>query len=311
MIDQVIGLTLERSIQRQWLYVGRMTAQGVPLEKIWFFRGADAKHYRESYEAIARAAEADGYGFVKFFQGYTDKTVINQTPAQMCQVWSWGKILKHIAEGDKITLVTWDDRYLSVPHAYLEMIVTSLIDMDPGNFHLFQLRLRGLQNCIRLPEPDDGSENYDALVRRNAELFRAFTDQNYTPNFVDIFTRRGYYGYDESIVFSPAGARWMLDAMQKMQDIDPDIKQMEHVDMHAPHFPVYLSRMNIDSYLCWDFRKTAELALKEGKGLYCPRYPGYDFIEDAIPMGSLTQWGSHERPDAEVVNATTDLQYIE
>ena len=79
MIQRIIALTLERSIQRQWLYIGRMTAQGVPLDLIHFFRGADTKHYQNDYKRIADAAEADGYPFVRQFQGYADDTVYNST----------------------------------------------------------------------------------------------------------------------------------------------------------------------------------------------------------------------------------------
>lgn len=308
MIQKIIALTLERSVARQWIYFARQTAMGIDPEIIYFFRGVDDKRYENVHE-IGAAATADGYPVVAQFQGYRDNTVINQSPAQMAQIWNWLKILKHIAEQDKLTLVSWDDRYISVPFPFLQLIVDSLVE-DP-DFYAFQLRLRGIETCIRLPPPADDSEAYPNVVKRNRDLFKAFTNQHHQPDFLDLFVRRGFYGYDETIVFSPRGAKWMYDIMMDLEDIDPDIKKMDHVDMQAPQFETYLSRLNIDSYLCWDFRKHAVTALEDGIGLYCPRYPGYDFIEDSIPLGSLTEWAAEERPDYAIHNKTTELQYIE
>ena len=177
------------------------------------------------------------------------------------------------------------------------------------DFYLFQLRLRGLKDCIRLPEADH-EDIYEEQVSLNQELFTAFTQQHYEPDFTSVFTRKGFYGYDETIVFTPHAARWMLDNMQAMQDIDEDLKLMRHRDIPKQQLSVYLSRFNIDSYLCWDFRRIAEAAIEEGKGLYCPRFAGYNFIEDDIPMGSLTHWVSTDRPDAPEINKRSRLKYI-
>ena len=288
MIDQVLALSLSRSKQRRDLYIGGMAKAGVPYEQIAFARGEDGRDYT-SFDAIAAAAERDGFPFVGYFQGHGDTGIIQQTPAQMAQVWSYAQILRYIANGDKNVLVTWDDRILSVPFGFLETVVGQLHAEREVPFYLFQLRIRGTPEYVRLPE-----RNYYEDEQIHLWLFQSLTNLSVSINYADVFTLPGLLGYDETIVFSPTGARWMLEEMYNIQDIDPEIKRLHYDDIPHVQKPIYNPTLNIDNWICWGLRPAADIAIGQEKGLYRPRYPGFHFIEDPIALGSLTEWASKD-----------------
>lgn len=289
MIDKILCLTLNKSQTRRDIYIGRMTAQGVPLESIHFVRGKASSDFRKDYTAIADAAERDGFPFVRYFQNHDDTGMVKQTPAQMAQVWSYAQILRHIASGDETCLVTWDDRYLNTPFEFLEVIIEQL--KEGYDFHLFQLRLRGSPEYLRLPPLTFWEE-----AHVHQQLFGAFTDLKQQLDHASIFTKPGFYGYDETIIFTPAGAKWMLEEMysiEPLHGIDLDLYQLKYDEVPHHLKPQYCATLNIDNWICWGLRDAADKASEEGK-LHRPRYYGFDFIIDAIPQGSLTGWASEE-----------------
>ena len=301
MIDKIIALTLEKSISRQWFYLAAMIMRGVPLEKIFFHRGTAARDFNNDYALIAEAADRDGYPFVKNFQGYEHIEIIKQSPPQMAQVWSYAKILDMIANGDETALVTWDDRILAMPFFYIDALISLLIEED--DFMMFQLRLRGetfYMNLLELPE----SEREDKF----GSIFQAFIEPNEPLNLTS-FTRRGFHGYDETIVFSPEGAAFMLNELRDTPDIDPDIKKMHYFDLNLPQKQVYNRCINIDNWICHYF---APLANKQSKthGIYCPLELGFDFVSDFNLHGSLTNWIPTEKKDQYAESNTYELQYV-
>ena len=301
MIDRIITLTLEKSISRQWCFLGAMTARGVPTEKIFFHRGTAASDFNNDYALIAEAADRDGYPFVKNFQGYEHIEIIKQSPPQMAQVWSYAKILDIIASGDETVLVTWDDRVVATPFFFLETLIAQLI--EAGDFMMFQLRLRGEAFYMKLTELPESERSI-----KFGSLFRAFLDPN-DPFTFDSFTRRGFHGYDETIVFSPAGAAFMLNELRNTSDIDPDIKKMHYFDLNMPQKQVYNRCINIDNWICHYF---APLANKQSKthGIYCPLELGFDFINDYNLHGSLTDWIPTSKKDQYAESNTYELQYV-
>ena len=203
VIERVVALTIEKAVHRQWMYIGGMTGKGVPLADISFYRGRTGAEFGNDYNRVADAADVDGFNFVRCFQGHGDIGIIKQTPAQMCQVWAYASILLDILESKKTTLVTWDDRILTIPYYLLQDIICNLEAQD-DQFWMFQLRLRGEPAYLRMPK-DDAETDY--LI--HADQFLAFTNPNYIPNYTEMFTRKGFYGYDESIVFTPGAAGWV------------------------------------------------------------------------------------------------------
>lgn len=298
---KVIALTIEKAVNRCWFYLGGMIKSGVPEEMIAFYRGRTAVEFGEDYDLIAAAAEADGFPFVRYFQGYGDLGIIKQDPAQMCQVWSYADILRTIAEGDENVLVTWDDRILTVPYFFLCDIVNSLEKLEQP-FYFFQLRLRGEIDYLRLPEIPLEIGDYMAF-------FRAITDPTFAPDYVSMLVQRGFFGYDESIIFSPAGAAWMLQKMREMEAVEDDIKKIRYMDVPLNQKPYYCSNINIDNWICWGLRQETDKAAKDF-GIYCPRYQGYDFISDPVPMGSYTNWATERIPHFKDIVQKTKLRYI-
>ena len=309
MIEQVIALTIEKAANRRWMYQGIMLEKGIPVEAIHFFRGKSYTEFASDYNRIADAAEKDGFSFVRQFQGYGDTGIVQQHPAQMCQLWNYARILRYIVETQKTTLVTWDDRTLTVPFSMLNVIIEQLKNKDKP-FYTFQLRLRGQTEYLQLPEEED-----DELNDLHAEQFRAYTSIEHEIDYTYIFTRWGFYGYDETIVFSPKGAEWLLTQLIALDDIDADIKKMPYMDISLKQKPLYNSRLNLDNWLCWGLRPIIDAERKaDTKGFYCPRYPGYDFIQDAHAFGSDTYWDSKTgMPDhlRQEVYQKQPLAYIE
>ena len=259
-----------------------------------------------SFDTIAAVAAEDGFPFVAYFQGHGDTGIIQQSPAQMAQVWSYAQMLRYIAEGDKNVLVTWDDRILTVPFGFLETIVAQLHEEREAPFYLFQLRIRGSEEYIRLPK-----RNYYEDEQIHLWLFQSLTDLSTNINYANTFTLPGLLGYDETIVFSPAGAKWMLECMYALQDIDPDVKKLGYDDIPLSQKHIYNPTINIDNYVCWGLRPFADVAIGENKGLYRPRYPGFDFISDPLALGSLTEWASHKVEEFQYSYHNEDYNFID
>ena len=303
MIDRIIALTLEKSQDRRWFFLGAMTARGVPPEKIYFHAGTAAADLDNDYSRIARAADLDGFPFVRNFQGYQNIGIIKQAPAQMAQVWSYAKILSEIAGGNQITLVIWDDRVLTTPYFFLDNLTDQLEDTDV-DFLMLQLRLRGEKFYMPHLLPLEENERR----RKFGALFDVMLDVN-NPFTFDSLIQRGFHGYDETIIFSPKGAEFMLAEMHKTPDVDPDIKKMYYFDINLPQKQVYNSCINIDNWICHYF---APLAFERSKtdGIYCPLELGFDFVQDMNLHGSLTDWIPDDKLDETPESYEYQIQFI-
>ena len=304
MIDEVLVLTLNKSRRRRDLFVGGMKARGTPVDKIHFVRAKDANDFDKDFSKIAKAAKADGFEYVKYFQGHGDTGVIHQTPAQMAQLWDYVWMLRYITTSGKTCLITWDDRVISVPWKLLDNMVDDLSSID--DFFLFQLRLRGPEEYLNLPKEDFYARRYHYL-----KLFKAFTDLTEDLQYTEVFATPGLAGYDETIVFSPDGAQWMLDELDKLKDTDAELKKNAYRDIPMPLKVEYCKTINLDNYICWALRKASEKQLKKKKGIYRPRYPGFDFVDDPIPLGSLTGWATRTIENYETANENTENQFLE
>ena len=140
-IDKHLTLTLGRSGDRQRAVLGAATAMQTPIDKIFFVEGHDDKPYNGDMKAIAQAAADDGFGYAhQFATGISNKWT-QQSASAVCQVWNYGRILRHIALGDQVCMVTWDDRVVTVPFPIVDAI-TSELQSRSEEFYMFQLRIR-------------------------------------------------------------------------------------------------------------------------------------------------------------------------
>ena len=213
---------------------------------------------------------------------------MHQHPAQMCQIWSYAQMLRYVIESDQTCLLLWDDRFIGVPFSLLEMIVEDM--RQEPDFYAFQLRIRGSKDQIRDKTvlTDIDNENSMDIYKQLFSAFVATEDRNV--NYKKCFTRKGLLGYDESIVWTPQGATWMLQCLNDIVDVEPDIKQLSYFELSDQHIPHYARCINLDNYICWGLRNDADKAIKAGKGIYCPRNIGFNFVDEPLAMGSDTEY---------------------
>lgn len=261
VLDAVIVLTLRRSIDRQEAFLGAALQPlcGMPYELIKFFIGIDGKDYEDDMTAVANAAVADGFGFVEEYALGTTTEFVQQTAGSVAQLWGFARILRHIVETQQTALVVWDDKTLKVPFGFF-LDVLAMLTAEEKKFYIWQLTLRGTPKDIQLPDQD-------AVARRiqSQAIFSAlFSHTIESP--LDFLIIEGLRGYDESMVFSPAGAEWMLKRLET-----------------ATEFHTFL-----DHFICHELAALTHNDPK--KGFYAPAEYGFNFVDVLRPMGTLTNW---------------------
>ena len=303
MIDKIISLTTEKRFNRCWLSMGFHLARGVPKEKLTFWVGETPIHYNNDYNKIADAAEEDGFPFVRYLQGYENLTVINQAPEQMCQFWSYAQILRYISETEQTCLILWDDRFLATPFSLVEIITQQATEVK-APFYMFQLRLRGET------EFNDIQEQFPDAV--SANLFQAFVaHEDVDVDYMTSFVTKGIQGFDESIIFSPTGADWLLQQMLEMEETDPDLKLHSYFDLSEIHLENFMKCVNIDSFIRYALPPLVQKALAENKGFYCPRASGFNFVAEPLSLGSDTNFlTEHVNDTYHYYNDETQLRFL-
>ena len=312
-IDKHLILTLERSENRHWAVLGGARAMHTPREKIHFIRGHDNKDYDDDMKRIASEAEKDGFPYAHYFAKGLQNEAISQSASGVAQVWNFSRILRYIALGDETCLVTWDDRIVTLPF-YIINKITELLQMRDEEFYLWQLRIRMGDSKIRenericrfYPELVEDAEKALNLRDHNFDVFmKTLNDQwdldyeNFIKNhyrqselftsphsYIDRYIQRNMIGYDESIVFSPKGASWLLRQAFDMKDLDH-----ENEDPGIPYWDTVLCRRTcFDSWMGFDLGDEIAKCVNDGKGLYCSKQMGYGYVDDWLPMGSSVGW---------------------
>lgn len=311
MIDKYIILTTPRNLKREYLVYGGTTARGVPPKKIHFFLGRDARDFQNSLAAVAEAAADDGYPFLRQFGVGMQGPWVKQSAGNVALFWNWARILGVIADAGETVMLIWDDRIPTVDWEVLEEGVHDIKSQD--NFYLWQLRVRAhVAHCEVLKRPRLEWQD----VEQNMLLFKEAMRSRHL-DFTKKFLQKGLIGYDESMVLSPAGARWLLEQMLKMPTIvtvsphfefaEPpksDIRECEELNIPER------ARLNNDNWLCWDptLQENIAKAIKDKCGIYTSKRLGYDFVQDWLPRASTVEWATTETGASE---DATKLQYME
>jgi len=265
MIEEVIVLTIERSVERHWAWLAASKLRGIPEDNISYIKG----HFGEDFgdmQAIAEAAARDGFGFVEEYAIGTRTEYVQQTPGSVSQIWNYGRILRYIIDSGKTCLVIVDDKMITIQYGILFLIVNELVNQSDKEFYLFQLRQRGDLNELDFKEKD----RHEMSIFTH-DIFNAVF-HNEIFSYKNFFTKHGVSGYEETMVISPGGANWILDNLHNAGDF----------------------------YIFYDhFIKTClseQAEHKKDKGIYCPAEAGFSFASEIMPMGSTTHWapeGSH------------------
>ena len=342
-IDKHLVLTLERSQHRQWAMLGGSVAMQTPVDAIHFVMGHDNKDYDDDMERVATAAEDDGYPYAHYFAKGLSDGLISQSASGVCQVWNFSRVLRHIALGTEICLVTWDDRLLTLPFPWIDTITSELQNREE-EFYLWQLRIRvgdgydltpdNRRICECYPKLVNGGEvkEYLDLMERDWDIFSETLNEKWALDFQDFrknhfnnslptpkkyvnrYLQKNRLGYDESMVISPKGAAWLLLQALNMEDLGDD--EIESVYPYPKNFDywdtVIHKRNTFDCWMIQELDKPVADAIADNKGIYCPKEIGYRYIHDWLPMGSDCDWANTDNAAVEEMRTlTTDLNFLE
>ena len=313
-IDKYIIMTISRSIKRQWASLGGNIRAGIPYERIHFSFGEDAQNYGNDMKRVADAAADDGYPFLRQFALGLESTYVKQSAGNVALFWNWAKVLKWISQSGETCAILWDDRILDIEHEILERFIYTLRSRDE-EFYILQLRLRGNSQHLssvnhpaypisaesNLNQLGTQFERMDTEIESDRRLFKgAIQGPSWT--YFDTFLTHGIWGWDESMVLSPAGAKWLLSMMQETKDISEFLKTFDtsQLESHTGFslatnlHPCYRSRMNNDNWLYCapHLREGIKNAIADGKGLYSPRKIGYEFVNEPLNLITDVHWNT-------------------
>ena len=367
-IDKILILTLERSEYRNWAVLGGNVALQTPEEKVGFVRGHDNKDYDDDMEKIGHAAEKDGFPHVQQFGRGLQNDYIIQSASGTCQAWNYSRILRYIASGKETCLVTWNDRLMTLPFPFMDKITRELQGKDE-DFYMWQLRVRfgdpqyeaidNVRMLIQYPDKfiteEDHREYVHLFLLDNWEYFnntmnnrwirevQEFIEKHYygkemqldPQKYVEKYLMKNLIGLDESIVFSPKGAAWMLKHAIEMDDPDETpiaddhpmviarkelmsiFEERKKVDQnlsmayHDWSEPLY-RRNNFDSWIASDLATPTLEAIDAGKGIYCPNQIGATYIKDWLRMGSTVDWTTQKHKWFDDMRTkSTDINYLD
>ena len=281
-IDTILVMTVERAKERHDSLLGALMQPlcGVPPDLIKFCLCADAKDYGSDMAKVAFAAVSDGFPWVEEYAIGSNTEFVQQTAASTAQVWAYAKMLRYIVETEQTGLIIWDDKSLAIPFVVFCDILSILANSTKA-FYMWQLMVRGHPDEVALKEFD-----LSERIARSGLLFSAmFRGHILHPSF---FLEEGIKGYDETIVFSPAGAKWMLEQLAS-----------------ASEFHSFL-----DHFICHELPGRALEASKGGYGIYSPIEFGYQFARVYREMGTLTDWAHKGSVHYEESIKRTDIQYL-
>lgn len=259
-MDIIIVSTIERATDRHEAFLGAALSPmcGIPESLIHFYMGPDGADYPD-IGAVGEAAVADGFPWVEEYALGTRTEFVEQTRASCAQVWAYAQLLTFLVEQNLTGLIIWDSKVLGVPFSVFSNILTGLQDAEK-EFYMWQLMLRGHPTDFRKITVDQTKQNllmFDGIVRGNGIDPMAF------------LLAEGLNGYDESIVFSPAGAAWMLERLADADDF---------------HF-------FLDHFICYEL---ARYSWESDKGFYSPMDVSFKFVDAPRAMGTLTGWAHSE-----------------
>lgn len=257
MIDEVIALSLRKSRKRKivWQTAGQL--RGIPISDMRFYDGPDGADF-DSREAVVAAAEKDGFDVTNFCPTESSYGSSQHNEAGVCQAWSFLYVLKYIIRKGITALVLFDDFMITVEYGLLQRIVENL-EGRSNPFYLFQLGLDFAEGSQLPVIPKEIEHEKDAAVfqiatgvRRDASLY------------CEAFLREGVFSHEESIIFSPTGAKWFMDHLAASTD--------EYFYMEE-FIAFTLSKANIANI-----------------GVYCPNRPAYGFAGEIMHLGTNTDW---------------------
>ena len=261
----VYTLHVLSSNNRRWAFMGSASMQGVPLDRIYFSSSPHLRKYDNNIRLVAKAAAKDGFPYLEGYGKGLKSQYVQQTAGSMGQIWNYCRIFRHIAQTGVPALVIHDDRMITLNWHIFKQVIEYL--NNKGEFKLFQLRLRTGQPKT-IPEQIQNND------------LSEFDKDNPLNHIIS-----GLKGYEESMVITPAGANFILDALA--------------------------SNMG-DYYFFDDFihRKLCELSIGIA-GIYCSAKEEYAFVRESLEFSSITDWAHKDSEYYEHSKAQQAIQFLE
>lgn len=280
--NQIIVMSLERTPERYERWRGAAAILKIDPNIISIAFGKDNLDFDDDSQKVAEAAADDGFPFITEYAQDKVEHGLQQNAATVCQAWNYCRILRELIERQETSLIIFDDKMLTVDFKDFCRVAEELQDVKGEEFYAAQLNLRGHTDELNFPEID-----LNQRIRTSLEVFQgAFGGM--IDSYRDLFFRKGIMGYDESILFSPAGAEWMLKCL----------------DM-APDYYRYL-----DHFICHALPDFAKSAIKRDKGIYCPAEIGYQFVDVFMEMGTTTDYAIKNTPMYEPSRRKVPINYF-
>ncbi len=269
-----IVLNVEHREDRRWLFTGAAHIMGVANADIHFAISPKPSYYENNFIRLREAAADDGFDFIKNYGLGLRNDWAGQTPGSFCQTWLYCKIFRYLTESGETACVTHDDRVLTIRHELL-MEDYRVLKNRCQNFYMWQLRIRQGDDVSNALENDELRTLFKSIYC-NQPFHRAF-----------FFNHLGLDGYEETMIYSPSGAAWVLSELASARGdyifYDNFIKE-------------YLSQNCIKH-------------LKLGAGIYCPKSEAYPYITEIAHMGTDTHW-AHEKTYKQQAERQTEFNYL-
>lgn len=182
--------TLHKYPYRQQMMTGALKAFGYPMENVKFFYGPDAEHYgdskgRSQTATVMLASVADDFDHYKAMLK-DDMRGAGESLHLTAQVWGHLRMLREIIETGATTIVIHDDTLPGLHCHQMEEVLHVL--EDAGGFKLWLYQWFG----------------YKLKEHKRPRAKQSFVKGIY----------KGIRGIgDKIIIYSPAGAAWMLNAI--------------------------------------------------------------------------------------------------
>lgn len=262
---KVYVLHVLSSPNRRWAFLGAAAMQQIPQDLIYFAVSPNLTPYDDNISLVTQAAADDGFPFLDNYGRGAKSAYVQQTAGSMGQIWNYCRVYRHIALSGETALISHDDRMLTVPWPTFKATVDALD--AKGEFKLFQTRNRTGEWLT---------------VEQQLQTYN-LQDFNTDDPFNHITT--GLNGFEETMVVTPDGARFILNALEK----------------NAGNF------FFLDDFI---YNCLGHLSLGV-TGIYTPAKTEYAFLREILDFKTLTNWASKESPFYNASTKGIEVNFLE
>ena len=198
IIDEIIVLNLKREARRKGFMIGALDTMDVPMDRVRFWEATDRHDFNNDLKTVATAAIDDGFPQFKLYITGTDDNQI-RSPGEghagiLAQAWSYHQILRYVSTNNVNAMVLYDDRVLKFKFPFYANLFKYAAGIWDQPFKFFQLEHYDIMNFLPTPQkihhtipymvrgPIGGSENAMMFSPDGARFFLDFMERNFQGN---------------------------------------------------------------------------------------------------------------------------------